>query len=241
MNITKKEILKNKKFWVIICMFIAITTTGIIFGQKWYRILPLYISLFVMMMQAKANRYGYIIGGLNAVLYAIVNVSLKLYAAAVSAFFFSFPMQIFTFILWNKRAYKQSTEFRKFSKKQSIIFYALLVIVWIIAFFATENSDSPYRILDNTSSILGIAVTIICLFSFIEYTYLQLVSSVLTIFLYIQMITDNPAQITYLIYSCYSFACVFMGTKYVRKLYKEQNQSEKQKEQHQKKESVKND
>jgi hypothetical protein len=72
------------------------------------RMLPLLISLFIMFFQAEANRYSFIAGGANALFYTYVYFQVGLYASAVSALFFSFPIQILTFISWNKHSYEKA-------------------------------------------------------------------------------------------------------------------------------------
>ena len=61
--------------------------------------------------------------------------------------------------------------------------------------------------------------------SFIEYTYLQLAGCVLNIIIYITLMTENIAQITYLVYSLFSSVCVIMAVKYIADVYKEQKKT----------------
>ena len=82
---------------------VLITVTGIIFRQSFIRILPLYVSLLVGLLQSRANRYASLLGGLNSILYTLVYIYLGLYASAGYALLFSFPLQIVTFILWSRR------------------------------------------------------------------------------------------------------------------------------------------
>ena len=60
---------------------IVITITGILVDQSFFRILPLYISLFVSLLQARANRYAPLIGSVNSLLYAAVYYHYRLYAS----------------------------------------------------------------------------------------------------------------------------------------------------------------
>jgi len=64
--------MNKKRIFVIllaIAAFSLITFTGIKYSQSFLRMLPLYISLSVMLLQTKANRYSFLIGGLNSILY----------------------------------------------------------------------------------------------------------------------------------------------------------------------------
>lgn len=77
-----------------------ITAAGLYFHQDFFRILPLYVSLFVLIFSAKVNRYAFLIGGLNSILYAAVYFAYGLYGMAVYALVFSFPIQMLSFFRW---------------------------------------------------------------------------------------------------------------------------------------------
>jgi len=61
-------------FTLIIIAAILITWTGIAFKQNVFRILPLYISLIIGMLQAKANRYANLIGSINCLIYSFYSL-----------------------------------------------------------------------------------------------------------------------------------------------------------------------
>ena len=62
----KKETIKKNlpSFILIGCTAVLITVTGIKFNQSFFRILPLFISLFVANLQSRVNRYGSLLGSL---------------------------------------------------------------------------------------------------------------------------------------------------------------------------------
>ena len=64
---------------------LGITVTGIVFHQAFLRILPLYISLVISLLQSRVNRYASLLGGFNSLLYALVYVYYELYGSAVYA------------------------------------------------------------------------------------------------------------------------------------------------------------
>ena len=76
---------------------ILITVTGILFQQSFLRILPLYVSLVVGVLQSRANRYAALLGGINSILYTLVYLYLGLYASAGYAILFSFRLFHFSF------------------------------------------------------------------------------------------------------------------------------------------------
>jgi len=206
---------------------VAIAVTGVIFDQAFYRILPLFISLIVGMFQSSANRYASLIGGVNSILYTFTYIYLGLYALAAYAFLFSFPIQILTFIRWSKNSYKNSTQFRSLTAKQRTLVGVGMVVSFIILAVILHFLNSSYQFLDNLTTLVGILISFLTMFAFIEYTWLMLPSGILSIILNIATMQDHPEQITYLIFSIYSFICVSRGFVRVRKLYREQLDAKK--------------
>ena len=88
---------KKTKSIVVVITMITVIVSSIIVKQDFIRTLPLIISLFVMLLQADANRYAYLAGGINAIIYGFVYWRLGLYASLASAVLFSVPIQILTF------------------------------------------------------------------------------------------------------------------------------------------------
>ena len=214
---------------LIIITSIIITTTLIIFAKTPMDVisaLPLYISLFVMFLQAKVNRYTFILGGLNSVFYAAIYFSFKLYGMAAYALLVSFPLQIITFIRWNKNSYEKATVFKSFGLKKSLFIVASVAAVWVICYIVLSFFDSSYLILDNTVTILSILSCIICMLSYVEHVFLTLFCSLLLAILYLNLLIDNPAQSTYFIFNLYSITCSVVSAKNTLRLYRKQ-QAEK--------------
>ena len=219
---------KIQPMWILMAAtFIAITVTGIIFKQSWFRMVPLYVSLVIGFLQSKANRYAPLMGGINSLLYAVVYWSLSLYGSAAYALLVSCPIQLVTFVRWSKHAYKHSTEFRRMTSKQRLWTAILMAVSFAVLYVILAKAGSGYQILDNASTLMGILVSFLTMFAFIEYASLGLLSGVISIALNLQITLAEPAQITYLIFSLYSFVCVTRAFFYVRRLYKEQQELKK--------------
>jgi hypothetical protein len=70
----------NKQFYKdnapLLCIMAVtaagITIAGFLFHQSFFRILPLYISLIIALLQSRMIRYASLIGGINSILYALV-------------------------------------------------------------------------------------------------------------------------------------------------------------------------
>ena len=207
---------------LLVITAILITVTGILFRQNFLHILPLYVSLVVGILQSRANRYVCLLGGLNSILYTIVYVYLGLYASAGYAILFSFPLQIITFILWSRRKEGESTRFRRMSPLFRLFVLLGFIVSSVALGFVLKAAGSSHQLLDNLSSLMGILITILTMFAFVEYTWLMLPSGLLNIALNIATMQTNPEQITYVVFSVYSMICVTIQFFCVRRLYAEQ-------------------
>lgn len=220
-QLTKANLLFFAMMFVTFCL---ITVTGIYFGQSFLRILPLYVSLIIMFLQTRVNRYAYLLGGLNSLLYAYVYWYYGLYASMVYAVLVSCPFQIATFILWSRRPWGNSTVFKKMTKKQLVIVGVSFVAVWLILQVVLKAVGSSYRILDSTTSLIGILASVLVMLAYVEHTYLSFPSGIIGLCLYATMLKESPEQITYLIYNIYSFTCTTITFFRTRMVYQKQNE-----------------
>ncbi len=206
------------------CTAVLITVAGIYFHQSFLRILPLYISLVIGLLQSRINRYANLIGSINSLLYGAVYIYYNLYGSAFSALLFSFPIQLFTFIRWNKNKWEHSTVLRKMSPKQRILlligFMGALAVLGVVL----PLMGSQYVFLDSATTLLGILIYFLTMFAFVEYTFLMVINGVIGIILYITMLGDTSETATYLIYSVYSFICTVFAMFQAKKLYASQRQ-----------------
>ena len=73
---------------------ILITVTGIIFEQKILLMIPLYVSLVVGLLQSRANRFAFLLGGANCMIYTVAYLIMGLYGQAFSTLLWSCPIQL---------------------------------------------------------------------------------------------------------------------------------------------------
>lgn len=219
---------KNIFIYILMgCTAVMITAAAIYNKQDFLQILPLYVSLIIGMLQSKVSRFASLIGSINSIFYAAVYFIFNIYGSAFSALFFSCPIQILTFIRWNKHKRGGSTDLRQMTAKQRIFlllgFAAALVATW----FVLPLLGSEYVFLDSATALLGIVIYFMTMFAYVEYTTLMLINGVIGIALYIQMLGDKPEIATHLIFSVYSLICIIFAFFEARKLYKNQ-QAEKE-------------
>ena len=219
-----KKVQKSKIFSLAALAVTAclITVTGIVFRQPILHILPLYISLVISLLQSRGSRTAYLIGAGNALLYGAVCWYFRLYASAVYAVLFSCTIQLATYFLWKKRPAGNATVFRRLKPRQRAAVGGGFILVGAVVYAVLSAADSSYRFFDIATSLLGILVSVLAMFAYIEYVPLMIFSQFISIGLYISMMRDAPAQITYLIYTLFSVVCQFAALKRVMSLYKEQ-------------------
>lgn len=201
---------------------VAVIVAGIICRQAVLRLLPLCFSVLIMLLNSGASRYGYLAGGLNSILYGFSYLHYGLYGSMFQAFLVSCPIQLVTFILWSRRAYKSSTVFRRMSNKLRVLSAVGSVAAYAgyLAFSLNIGASHPY--IDSAIFISGIVLPILSLCSFYEYAYIQVFTSPLTTVLYAVMLPESPDILVYLIFSIYSYICVIRQLVSVRRLRLEQ-------------------
>lgn len=221
----KEDSFIRKNLFILILLAVTgilITVTGILFRQAFLRILPLYISLFVMLLNSRVSRFGPLVGGINSLLYAVVYLHYGLYASAAYAVLVSCPFQIVTFIRWSKHPYENSTVFRRMTWKQRGVTALAFAAAWLVVCFILQRLSSNYMLLDTTTSLLGVLISLLTIFAYVEYTVLSIPSILVSICLYATMMRDTPEQITYLIYTIYAGICTLRAFFSARALYKKQ-------------------
>lgn len=201
---------------------VLVTVTGIIYHQAVLRILPLYISIIISVLQSRVNRNASLIGGLNSILYACVDWHYGLYAISASDLLVSCPFQLATFILWSRRSYKHSTLLRRMTGRQRALTAILCLLVWLAVFFTLRHLHSNYQIIDSSMTLFGLLIYVLTLFAFVEYTWLMIPNCLANILLNIIVMMDEPDRVAFLVFSIYSLYCNVLGFIQARRIYAEQ-------------------
>ena len=220
-----KKYLADKKVMVIIMVitFVFITVSGLVYKQSFLRILPLYISLLIALLQSEVNRYANLVGGVNSIIYSVVYLYYNLYAMAAYALIVSFPLQIATFVLWNKQPWQNSTVLKRFSAAKRAALIIGTITAWGIICYFLSATDSSHKELDTAVTVVGVVGTVLTLLSYLEYTAFTFAGTVFSTLLYAAMLKETPEQITYLGYSVYSMICTLVALINANKIYSEQH------------------
>lgn len=213
------ERVKNycQKNVLLLCLvsatFPTILCTGIIYKQKVLFMLPLFISLIVMFLQANVNRFGWLLGAFNSLLYAYYSFSMGLMSSAISNVAVSFTMQLISFFTWNKRSKGAVTKLKRLSPWQIALSVLLFFAGWATLYFGISKiPGAAHSTLDTLSTAIGLATSILTILCFSEYVVTQLIGCGITIALNTQvLLSQGPAQVTHLIYAVYCTLCVIMA------------------------------
>ena len=216
----------KKKNLFLYCLmaaaFLGILVTGVLYGCPVYRMIPLCVSLMVMILQTRANRATFLLGGINALYYAVVYFSLKLYGMSLYSLLVACPLQLLTWWRWRKNAYAQATVLRRLTGRQRLRWGLGLAGAWLGLYLLLDAFGSGYLILDNTISIISTAGNLGSVLSLIEFPFAQILAHVLNITLYVQMVVEDPAQWPFLIFFSYALICSSISAWFMHKLYRKQ-------------------
>lgn len=213
--------------------FISILILGIMEKQDVIKLIPALFALFVYILASKAYRIAYIIGAINSALYSIGYFMQGLYGNAFVSLFLYVPLQIFTFIQWSKQKYKQATKFKRLPLKYELLLFGGAIIAWLVCWYVLSilPGSSSVPALDAAATISGPITATITMFALMETIGYELILTGSNAVMWIILLFTNPANITYLISTCFTLYCQICKAYTWIKLYREQNaESEKQPE-----------
>lgn len=231
MNFLNKKTIFNLPLYKLVLVsinIVLVTVFAIIYKEPVFKMIPLYVSVIVMLMQTGGNRYALLLGSLNSIVYAVVYfLFMKTPGGAISALLISFPLQLIGFINWSRRPYGNSTIFKRFGKKEAVaspfVFGAIVTIYWLLT-VKLGIFESSFPALDITTSALGTFITVLQLMSYVEYVYLNIVSGTITIVLNVRILMSGmPGHATYVVQSVYTLICIIITAFTLTKLYNEQH------------------
>lgn len=227
-----KQSYKTKDIFIFALMALTavmITAAAIYNKQNFFEVMPLYVSLVIALLQSKVNRFASLLGSFNSIVYALVYFGFKIYGAAFSALLFSFPIQIITFIRWNKNKSGNSTVLRKLGARKMTLLSVGCVVSLIALWIILPLIGSDYVYLDGVTTLLGILIYFLTMFAYIEYPIFMVVNGLLNIALNAQMSKDNPSVLPHLIFAVYSLVCIVFAAFEARKLYESQQKQKAEK------------
>jgi nicotinamide riboside transporter PnuC len=219
-KITKRELLVDYLPTALVGILIVIF--AILKEQTLLKTLPTLITLVVLIMSVRANRYAFLVGASNCVLYTMAYLSEGLIFSAINAFLVSMPIQLFSFFVWSRHK-----EGRTQSALVRMRWWQLLVSIlaifpaWAGSFFGLGAFfEGNMAILDSLIFVLGILISVLIAFRFIEGQYFNVVSCLLNLAMFIMLCIESPDNVNFLIISVYNLFRVVQAAINWSLLYK---------------------
>ena len=204
----------------------GILACAIVFKQMFIKVLPLFLSLIIMLLNAKANRISFLLGALNSFIYIIGYLMEGVYGT-LSSTAFGIIMALAAYFRWKRDAYGKATVFRAFTGKQRIWLGAGGLVAWVISSCTLWKMGGTAIVMDGLVLVLGIVIPVLNVFAYIEAPFLNILSALSQLFLWVQVVVAQGkyANLTYLIYMVYAlYMIVRMFFRWIE-LYKEQHKT----------------
>jgi len=202
---------------VAVVEFVLVATLSIWLKVDFFNVLPLLVSAVVLFMQTRVSRYAFLLGSANSIIYATSYYFMQLYGQASSSLFFSLPLQMLTFFNWKRSTRKGKTEIKRLSAKGRLLLFGIMAAAWLVLYALFSLFNSPWLVLDNTVTVIGIVTTVLCLLRYSEYSVLQIVTSCVNLGMFTAMTRTDPTRAVWLVHSAYSVLCASVTFAKTRK------------------------
>lgn len=200
---------------------VLIIVFGIIYKQSFIKLLPNLISLFVMLFNSRASRIGFLLGGLNCLLYTVVYAITSLWGNVISSVIGAL-FAFLSYARWKKRAYGQSTVIKKMKPLHRTFFIIVFIAAWFALSWGLSLGGGTQPFLDAYSGVSGLLIPILTMFAYIEETPFYTLGTFLSLVMWLMIAAAEPNEITFVIFSIYScYMAVKRAITWV-KLYREQ-------------------
>ena len=202
---------------------IGILICAIVFKQMFIKVLPLFFSLLIMLLNSRANRIGFILGAINSCIYIIGYLMEGVYGSVASTAF-GIVIMLITYFRWKSKAYGKATVFRRFSARGRVLLALALCVAWALVSFVLRIMGGTATVIDGLTMVLGFAINILSIVAYVEAPFLNIISGLSQFALWVQIvfINGNYAAMTYLVYSIYCSYMIIRTFYRWRALYREQ-------------------
>ncbi len=194
--------------------------------------LPTLITLIVQLLLVSANRNAFWLGGCNAALYGVAYILDGVYFSAISAIAISTPIQLISYFTWKKNSTGKKVEFKKMSLSGLIATLAIIFACWAVCYFGLARffEGGSYPVLDALTFAIGTVVTVIVAMRYIESQYLNAISCVIGLVMWILITINNPTSINQVIITVYNLFRVVEAALSWTKQYIDQKKDSAQNE-----------
>ena len=213
---------------LILAVAILIIVFAVIREQSFIKTLPTLITLIVQLMMVKANRYAFLLGGVNAMLYGISYFQEGLYFSLLSAVLISAPIQLYSFLIWSKKSNKAAPPLQFLGLKKLVVSIGLSLIGWglCVLFLNDLFQTATYPTLDSYLFVMGITVSLLAAWGYIDSQYMNILSIALGLLMWILLTVRDPANFNYVILNVYNlYRIIQISVSWTIKYYKGKKES----------------
>lgn len=202
--------MKKRKFWVdhlpALLTGILIIVMAVWRQQTLLKTLPTLITLVVQVLNAHADRRGFLLGAANAMLYGLASASEGIYFSAINCFAVSAPIQIYSYFSWKRHSAGKLVELRFLGCRKLLVSIGAVLSVWAVCNFGLARffQGAAYPAVDTLSFSIGIVISLMAAKRFIDSQYFNIVSCILSLVLWILLTIRNTANFNYVIISAYN-------------------------------------
>ena len=202
-----------------------IITFAFIKEQSFFKTLPTLVTLAVQLLLVRANKYAFLLGGINAAIYGAVYITEGLYFSAVSALVISAPIQIYSFFNWRGRKNSSGdTKLKILGIKRLFIVIGVILFGWAVCYFGLAGffKTVTYPVFDTLQFTIGIVVSLLAAFKYVESQHINIVNCASAVTVWMLICVQNPSNLNYLIISCYNLFMVAKAAVSWTRKYKAQ-------------------
>ena len=205
-----KSKLSAKEIWLdYVPMFVCaalILFFAILKEQTVIKTLPTLITLVVQLLLVRANRFAFLLGAANSLIYGVAYWTEDLYFSMISTVLISAPIQIYSFFHWRAHSGGLHTRLRLLPLPRLLIILLLTLGGWLMLYFSCKSlfATAAYPLWDSLLFVLGITISLLVARRAVESQYINLISCVISIVIWILLTVRTPGDINYVIISFYN-------------------------------------
>jgi nicotinamide mononucleotide transporter PnuC len=202
---------------------IGIIVGGIYTKQMFIKLLPCCVSVAVQFLAANANRYAFLLGAANSVIYSVGYFLEGLYGSTAQAIIQGVILQLVIYYHWKKNAEGRTVQLKK------LPFAADLLTGGIIAGLSAALSVLLSAIGGNNSFLdalilfSALAISALSFSGYIDQWYFSTVFGIAGAVLWSVKFSADGKALTYLIYFVYYNIKVVEGVFKWKRIYKKQS------------------
>lgn len=208
----------------IILLAPMIVVSGVIAKQAVYKILPAVFSLFIVLLGSKLYRAAFLLGAANCLLYSVGYFMEGLYGSLVSTLVISAPLQIVSWFMWKRSAYKQATLFRVLKPRWYPLLALGIAALWggMLFFSNRAGNANDLIVLDSLLFALGLTISVLSVFACVESCVLNILNCALNCVMWAILTARNVRGVTYLLIALYTVFRTSLALAACLKMYREQ-------------------